>query len=169
MICVGVIKGAHGIKGDVKIKSFTETPSDITAYGVLQNEKGNKEFSLAIVGKTKDGFRAHIDGVDDRNQAEELKGTKLFTNRDNFPEINDENEFYHADLIGMDVIIKTDDEGERKERLGTLTKIYDFGAGDVLEIEAEDGETIAVPFNDDSVPEIDVKARKMVVIVGTYI
>ncbi|MCP4394806.1 MAG: 16S rRNA processing protein RimM [Alphaproteobacteria bacterium] len=168
MICVGVIKGSHGVKGDVKLKSFTDNPRDITSFGVLQNERGNKTFSLTIIGKTKDGLRAHIEGIDDKDAADELKGTELFVSRDILPKIEDENEFYHADLIGLSVTIKSEDEGE-EEKQGTLTKVHDFGAGDVLEIDTTDGETILVPFNDDSVPEIDIKGGKIVVIVGIYI
>ena len=104
LLLMGAILGAHGIKGEVKVKSFAAQPSDIAAYGALSDAKEKRRFELSIVG-TADATRgiliARIAGVSDRNAAEALKGTELFVARERLPQLIDTDEFYFADLIGL--------------------------------------------------------------------
>ena len=155
-ICVGVITGAFGIKGDVKLKSFTANEEDLMTYGVLEDDTGLKKFDIQIIGSGKNFLRAKIKGINTRNEAEELKGVKLFVLREQLPNLDDE-EYYYADLVGMSVF---DDKGGL---IGKVNAIYDFGAGDVLEINNSDNQNIMVPFTKKAVPVVDVKNRKIVI------
>ncbi|MGD9638066.1 MAG: ribosome maturation factor RimM [Alphaproteobacteria bacterium] len=155
-VCVGVITGAHGVKGQVKIKSFTANPEDIAAYGVLEDDSGIKKFNVRILGEGKDFLRAEIKGVSDRNEAELLRGVNLFVSREKLPETVEE-EYYHTDLIGLDVF---NNEGVL---IGSVAAIYDFGAGDVLEIKSLDNKLNMLPFTKEIVPIVDIKNHKVVV------
>lgn len=148
-ICLGAIVGVHGIKGEVKVKSWTETDKDVGAYGVLENEDGSKSFTLRVTGHSKELLRCKIKGVDDRNAAEALIGTRFYVNRDVLPKLADE-EFYQADLIGCDVLQQSD-----HQKVGTVSGIYNFGAGDILEICLIDSKkTEMLPFTKEYVPDI---------------
>lgn len=157
MVCVGKVVGAHGVRGQVKLKSFTQEPADVAAYGPLFDEAGKRRFKVALSGTPKDGvFVARLDGVDDRNAAEALKGAKLYALRAALPEPEEE-EFYYADLIGLRA--ETDDG----ELFGTVTAVHDFGAGDVLELRKADGRTAHLPFSRQVAPLVDVKGGRIVV------
>ena len=162
-LLLGEIVAAHGIKGLVKIRSFTETPEDILAYGVLRNEAG-KVVELSLRGPVKGGLLAAIPGVNDRNGAEALKGTKLYVPRDVLPELAAAaEEFYYADLVGLRVEL-TDGTV-----FGSVKVAHDFGAGDLLELQPQssDGripETIMVPFNHHAVPVVDVTNGRLVIV-----
>lgn len=150
-ILLGVILGAHGIKGDVKVRSFTDVPSDIASYGPLESEDGADTFSLKIVRETPKGLIAHIDGVDDRTSVEQLRETKLFVARDKLPAATG-NSFYHVDLIGLTAQSPTGDV------LGTIKDVHNFGAGDILELSLKDqDDTEMIPFTDDFVRDISVE------------
>lgn len=156
-VCVGKVVAAHGVRGQVKLKSFTQEPADVAAYGPLFDEAGARRFKVALSGVPKDGvFVARLDGVDDRNAAEALKGAKLYALRAALPEPAEE-EFYYADLIGLRA--ETDDG----ELFGTVTAVHDFGAGDVLELRKADGRTAHLPFSRLAVPLVDVKGGRIVV------
>lgn len=155
-VCLGVIAGAHGIKGLVRIRSFTAAPQSIGAYGPLQDEKGEQRFALDLVGERKGVLIAHIAGVEDRNAAERLKGVRLYVRRSDLPEPGTE-EFYQTDLVGLDAIR---DDGAR---LGTVHAVHDFGAGAILEIADSAGKTMLVPFTTAAVPQVDVAGGKLVV------
>lgn len=156
-VCVGKVVAAHGVRGQVKLKSFTQEPADVAAYGPLFDEAGARRFKVALSGVPKDGvFVARLDGVDDRNAAEALKGAKLYALRAALPEPEEE-EFYYADLIGLRA--ETDDG----ELFGTVTAVHDFGAGDVLELRKADGRTAHLPFSRLAVPLVDVKGGRIVV------
>ena len=99
-ICLGAIVGVHGIKGEVKVKCFSENEKNLVRYGILSNETGDKNFDLKITGHSKDLLRVKIKGVDDRNTAETLIGTGLYIKRELLPVLA-EDEFYHTDLIGL--------------------------------------------------------------------
>ncbi len=158
LVCLGVISGVHGIKGDVLIKSFTEVWEDIGSYGPLFNEAGDKEFVLKDIRVVKKGVIAKVKGVRYRDEAEALKGTELFVPRDVLPEDDDEDSFYHIDLIGLPVF---DVDGGA---LGEVLAVPNFGAGDLVEVKlAETGKTIFVPFTKDCVPEVDISGRRVVV------
>jgi 16S rRNA processing protein RimM len=156
-ICLGVIAGAHGIKGLVRVRSFTAAPQSIGAYGPLQDEKGERRFALDLVGERKGVVIARIAGVEDRNAAERLKGVQLYVRRADLPTPGTE-EFYQADLVGLNAMR---DDGTR---LGLVRAVNDFGAGASLEIEDATGKTMLVPFTTAAVPEVDVAAGKLVVV-----
>lgn len=155
-ICLGVITGAHGVRGFVRIKSFTAEPQAIASYGPLQDEQGERRFVLELVGTSKGVLIARIAGVDDRNAAERLKGVRLYVRRADLPEPGAE-EFYQADLIGLDALLA---DGTR---LGTVRAVNDFGAGASLEIEDAAGKAVIVPFTAAAVPKVDVAGRVLVV------
>lgn len=139
LIPVGVITGAHGIRGEVKLKSFTSDPAAIAGYGPLTSRTG-ESFTIARLRGEKDGFIATLKGVTDRNRAEALRGTELFVERSVLPE-TDSDEVYAHDLIGLTV--KT----ENGETLGTVIDMPNYGAGDLLELERPgQRETLLIPY-----------------------
>ena len=156
LVCVGVVGAARGLRGEVRIKSFTADPADIGAYGPLFDATGERAFRLRVAGLAKGRVVARIEGVEDRDAAEALKGVHLHVPRRALPETSDE-EYYHADLIGLRA------ELAGGERLGTIRAIYDFSAGDVLEIAQEDGGVVMVPFTRAVVPEIDFDGGRVVI------
>jgi len=155
-LCVGVITGAQGIRGAVRIKSFTADPLDIDAYGPVSDATGTRAFELKSVGQSKGVVVATLSGVTDRNAAEALKGLQLFVDRDRLPPAEEE-EFYHADLLGLAA------ELVDGAALGRITAVYDFGAGDALEIATADGATVMVPFTRAAVPVVDLVQGKVVI------
>ena len=157
-VCVGEVTSAHGVRGHVKVKSFTANAEDFAAYGDLKDSSGNRSFHVEITGRIKDQFLVKIKGVDDRNAAEALRGTELFISRSQLPETA-AGEFYYADLIGMTA--KSPDGTV----LGIVKAVYNFGAGDMLEIRKSDSDTEFVGFTDRTVPFVDLKSRTMTVIV----
>jgi len=158
MILMGAIAGVHGVKGEVKVKSFTADPMAIAAYGPLFDEAGHK-FELQLTSKAaKDSVViARIVGVTDRNNAEVLKGRRLYAPREALPAIEAEDEFYASDLIGLAV----EDRDGRK--LGTIAGLQDHGAGNVLAITGGPQGDFDLPFADRFVPVVDLAARKIVV------
>ena len=147
----------------MKIKSFTENPEDVAAYGPLKDASGKTTFDLKIVGLSKGLPVARIKGISDRNAAEALKGTELYVPRSRLPETEEEEEYYHADLIGLPVFFQ---DGEK---FGTILRLHDFGAGDMLEI-VPDGKgakaAVLVPFTVEIVPEVDIAGGRVVVDLG---
>lgn len=155
-IVLGVILGAHGVRGQVRIKSFTEDPGDLVAYGPLSDAK-DRLFDLEVTGRSRGLLLAKVSGIGDRDQAQALAGTKLGVYRESLPEPEDADEFYHADLIGLTALA----EGGRV--LGKVVAVHDFGAGDLLEISAEDGTELLVPFTAKAVPEVDLDGGRLMV------
>ncbi len=162
LLLMGAILGAHGIKGEVKVKSFAAQPSDIAAYGVLSDAKEKRRFELSITG-TADATRgiliARIAGIADRNAAEALKGTELYVAREKLPHLTDTDEFYFADLIGL---LAVDATGKAH---GRIVSVDNYGAGDLLLVAPEEGEgrdSFVVPFTKTFVPAVDVAAGKVV-------
>ena len=153
LVRVGVITTAHGVRGLVKVKSFTRNAVDFATFGSLCDASAKRSFKVAIVGKNKDLFLVQIDGVTDRNAAEALRGTELFVPRSKLPETV-ENEFYYADLVGMTA------KSPEGSVLGKVAAVYNFGAGDMLEIE---GVEDFISFCQQNVPEVDLKNREMIV------
>jgi 16S rRNA processing protein RimM len=154
-ICLGAIVAAHGVKGAVKVACFTAEPDAITAYGPLTDEAG-RQFKLELIGPTKGGVLARLAGIQDRDAAEKLKGTRLYVPRRALPQ-TDEEEFYHADLIGLDARW-TDGAG-----LGRVIAVHNYGGGDVLEIAREGAASLMVPFTREAVPQVDVTSRNITV------
>src|SRR3954467_15447493 len=99
-VCVGVITGAQGVRGAVRVKSFTAEPEDVASYGPLEDERGERRFALRLVGSAKGVLIAMIAGIDDRDRAEALRGVRFYLPRAALPP-TDEEEYYHADLIGL--------------------------------------------------------------------
>jgi 16S rRNA processing protein RimM len=159
LILLGRIGAAHGIKGDVSIRTFTGDPEAIGSYGPLTDKTGAKSFKVRVVRvNPKGGVIARVQGADDRNAAEALNGTELYVDRARLPKPR-EGEFYHADLIGLKAVAP--DSGD----IGTIVAVENFGAGDLLEIQRTGShETEFVPFTNACVPEIDLAAGRAVVI-----
>ena len=158
-IRVARIGAAHGIRGEVKLWSFTEDPLAVTSYGPLETEDGARRFEIEAARPAKDHLVARLKGVADRDAAETLRNTDLFVPRDRLPPIEDADTYYHADLVGVAAV------GEDGTTLGTITAIHNFGAGDLIEIApAGGGEPLLVPFTDATVPSIDLKAGRVVVV-----
>ena len=155
-VCLGEITGAHGVRGEVRIRSFAARPADVAAYGALADETGARTFELEVTGMARGAVLARIPGVADRNAAEALKGTRLYVDRDKLPK-PETDEFYHADLVGL---AATRIDGTP---VGRIIAVQNFGAGDALEIAPADGDTFFVPFTADAVPEVDVAAGRVVV------
>lgn len=158
-ICVAQIGAAHGIRGEVKLKSFTADPMAVTDYGPLESEDGSARFTIEAARPGKGHLVVRLRGVDDRNAAERLANIKLFIPRERLPAAAAD-EFYHADLIGLSAVTA---DGAA---IGTIVAIHDFGAGDILELRpAAGGATIMLPFTEAFVPEIDMAAGRVVVVI----
>ena len=157
-ILLAAILGAHGLKGEVRVKTFTEAPDRLGAYGPLHAKDG-RAFTLESVRPGKEGEAvAAFAEIRDRNAAEALKGTELFVSRAALPEAAN-GEFYHADLVGLDA------EDNQGRRIGKVQAVHNYGAGDVLVIAGDGGEEILIAFTRENVPEIDVKAGRLIVAV----
>jgi 16S rRNA processing protein RimM len=161
-ICLGEVVGAHGVKGLVRVRAFTERPEAVADYGALQDEQGRR-LILEAVGRAKGVVLARIEGVGDRDQAEALKGVRLYVARAALPAIEEAETFYHADLVGL--AAQTPDG----RALGRVSAVHDFGAGDLLEIAVEPpgggeaAESLLVPFTREAVPEVDLAGGRVVV------
>ena len=149
--------GAFGVKGEMRIKSFCAEPADIARYKPLTDEAGTREFTLKITRPIKGGFAARTPDVRFKDQADALKGTALYALRDQLPNLPDD-EFYHSDLIGLDVI----DTGG--EKLGRIKAVFDHGAGDFLEITGRGLKGgVLLPFTKEAVPTVDLTAGRIVI------
>ncbi len=157
-LCLGVIAGAHGLQGAVRVKTFTAAPETIADYGPLEDTAGSRRFALRLARVEKGVALVRIAGIEDRNGAEALKGVELFLDRGALPPAEDEEEFYHADLVGLAAI---DTKGVR---LGTVRALHDFGAGDLIEVlPDEGGQPRVFPFTREAVPDIDLAARTVTI------
>ncbi|WP_374423283.1 ribosome maturation factor RimM [Paracoccus sp. (in: a-proteobacteria)] len=155
-VCVGAIAGAFGVRGEVRLKSFTSQPDDIAAYSPLWTEDGKRMFTVRLTRPVTGGLGARLSGVDTREAAEALKGVTLWADRDKLPVLPDD-EFYHADLIGLAVY----DTGG--VLLGKVRAIYDHGAGDILEIFGPGRkQTLLLPFTRAVVPTVDLSAGRII-------
>lgn len=155
-ICVGVIAGAFGVKGEVRLKSFTAQPDDIATYGPLSSEDGTRSFEVVITGQAKNGFTARLSGVSTKEQADALRALRLFVDRDRLPNLPDD-EYYHADLIGLEVV----DTGGTS--LGHVRTVLNHGASDLLEIHGPNlKEPVLLPFTLEAVPTVDLASGRIV-------
>ncbi|MEQ8601772.1 MAG: ribosome maturation factor RimM [Marivibrio sp.] len=154
-LLIGTIGAAHGVRGLVRVKSFTEDPGDLTAYG-LPTDRSGAPVRLQIVGETKGQMLARIEGVADRTAAEAWRGVDLYIERASLPAPEEEDDFYHADLLGLPV------EDPSGATLGVVRAIHDFGAGDVLELATPDGDVRWLPFTKAAVPTVDLAAGKLI-------
>jgi 16S rRNA processing protein RimM len=157
-VLLGEITGVHGIRGDVIIRSYTADPADIATYGQLETAARKPVPDIQVVRVTDRGVVARLEGVNDRTRAETFKGTQLWIPRERLPPA-DANEYYHADLIGLEAVTA---DGTA---LGKVFAVANFGAGDLLEIRLAGGnQTEYVPFTNAAVPEVDLVARRLVVV-----
>lgn len=157
-VLVGIVLGAQGVRGRVRVKTFTEQPQAIAAYGALSDETGARRFVLRHIGDSRGAALAEIDGVADRDAAEALKGLRLYADRSALPP-PEPGEFYHADLIGLRVV----EEGGAV--LGTVKVVFDFGAGPLLEVAlAGRRGTAMLPFTDAVVPKVDLAAGELLAV-----
>ena len=154
-VCVGVVTGPQGIQGAVRIKSFTEAPEDVARYGPLADETGVRCFELRLIGAGKGVVIARLSGVEDRNQAEAVRGLRLYLPRSALPQ-PDAEEYYHADLIGLEAVL-----GDGTP-VGRVRAVHDFGAGDTLELARPDAPPVMVPFTRAVVPSIELAAGRLV-------
>ncbi len=156
-VCLGQIGAAHGVRGEVRLRSFTSDPAAITRYGPIETEDG-RVLAIESLRPAKDHFVARLSGIRDRDAASALANTKLYVPRERLPPAEEPGEFYHADLVGLAVV---DPEGKS---LGTVIAIHNFGAGDLIEVRPDTGgDTELIPFDETNVPVVDVAAGRMVV------
>jgi len=157
LVLLGEIGAAQGLKGEVRIRSYTEEAASITSYGPLQDETGLK-IEIESLRATPKALIARIKGVTTRSAAEALLHTKLYVLREMLPE-RPEEEWYHADLIGLQAL------SQDGAQLGEIVAIQNFGAGDLLEVKPKGGgATVLVPFTRDTVPEIDAEGGRLTLV-----
>ncbi len=155
-VCLGRIVGAHGVRGIVRVQSHAANPDDLTAYGALGDETGTRRFAITVTGHVKGLLLARVDGVEDRDGAEALRGTDLYIPRSALPPTEGE-EYYHVDLLGLRA------ESEDGTHLGQVSAVHDHGAGPIVEIQPPDGPSALVPFTREHVPSVDIEGGRMVV------
>ena len=151
-VLLGVVAAPHGVRGLVRIKSFTEDPMAMASYGPLSDESGRKEYRVEALSAARGAVLARIEGVADRTAAEALRGLRLYVERQRLPETG-EREWYEADLIGLTAV------GTDGRDWGKVVAFHDFGAGSMMEVSGG----VMLPFTDEAVPEIDVEGGKVVV------
>jgi 16S rRNA processing protein RimM len=155
-VLVAQIGAAHGLRGEVRLRSFTEDPMAVKDYGALESEDGARRFEIQSLRPAKDVLIARLAGIADRTAAEALCNLRLFVARDRLPP-PETDEFYHADLIGLAAVAPDGRE------LGTVLALHNFGAGDLIEVKLTDGATVMLPFTKAAVPEIDIAGKRIVV------
>lgn len=156
-VCLAAVAGAHGVRGLVKLKTFTEYPEDVASYGRLTDQKGQTHYDITLKGQVKGTLLAEIAGIADREAAQALRGTRLYVERSALPQPEDPEEFYHADLVNLSV------ETEAGEKLGRVKAVLNFGAGDLLEIDRKGDKPILLSFTQANVPVIDLDGAKVIV------
>jgi 16S rRNA processing protein RimM len=154
-VCLGIVGAPHGVRGAVRIKSFTADPEAIARYGPLEDESGARRFGVRLVGSGKGVVIGTLSGIVDRDQAMAMRGLRLYLPRTALPPTG-EDEFYHADLVGMAA------ELGDGSRIGRVAAVHDFGAGDVIEIVRDRGMPVLVPFTRAVVPVVDLTGRRIV-------
>lgn len=157
-ILLGRIVAAHGVRGEVLVRSYADVLEDVGAYGSLAAPSAGRSLQLRVLRVTAKGVIARIGGISDRNAAEALAGTDLYVDRAQLPATG-EGEFYHADLIGLAAVAPDGSE------VGRVVAVHNFGAGDLIEVAlAASRRTEHIPFNDTFVPEVDLTGGRIVVI-----
>ena len=155
-VCVGAVSGSFGVKGEVRLKSFCAEPEALATYGPLSDEKGASQWDVRITRPVKGGFAARLSGVTTKEAADALRGTRLYAPREELPELPDD-EFYHADLIGLAVM----DTGGAE--LGRVKAVLNHGAGDLLEVAAKGQKhPVLLPFTRATVPTVDLASGRLI-------
>jgi 16S rRNA processing protein RimM len=159
-ILLGKIGAAHGIKGEVRIATYTATPEAIAGYGALQTDRPGLTVTIETARAQNNVVVARLKGVSDRNAAEALNGVSLFIDRARLPEHEDEDDFYHADLLGLEARL------ESGTVLGTVVALPNFGAGDLIEIrDPVSGDTFLYPFTKAVVPDVRLGEGYLTIVV----
>jgi 16S rRNA processing protein RimM len=156
-VCVAQIGAPHGVRGEVRLWTFTEDPIAIRNYGPLEAEDGSRSFEITALRPAKGHLVARLRGVDDRDAAERLTNIKLYVPRERLPAIEDDDTFYHVDLIGLAAV------GKDGAALGSVAAVHDFGAGTLIEIQPPSGASMLLPFNKAVVPQIDLAGGRVVI------
>ena len=159
LVCVAVVAAAHGVRGALRLRCFTEQPENVAAYGPVYDRAGNRLFELRLIGQAKGGVIARAEGIADRTAAERWRGVELYVPRAALPEPLDEDEFYIDDLRGLAV------ERPDGTSIGRVVGLDNFGAGDVIEVALEEGGggSVTLPFTRAVVPVVDVAGGRVVV------
>jgi 16S rRNA processing protein RimM len=155
-ICVARIGAAHGVRGAVKLWTFTEDPLAVKAYGPLATKDGARQFEVTHAREAKGHLVATLKGIASREEAERLNGLELYIAREKLPATSAD-EYYHADLIGLAAVTPAN------EPLGRVIAIHNFGAGDITEIAPPHGATMLLPFTNAAVPSVDVAGGRVVI------
>ncbi|MCG7494511.1 ribosome maturation factor RimM [Thalassobius sp. Cn5-15] len=156
MICVGSIAGAFGVRGEVRLKSYTADPAAIEDYNPLTTEDGSRVFDVGVLRVIKNGLSVRLSDVSSKEEADALRGLKLYVPRDRLPSLPDD-EYYHTDLMGLEVF----DTGGTK--LGMVKAVQNHGAGDLLEIHGPGLKTtVLLPFTLAAVPTVDLRAGRII-------
>ncbi|MBR0695404.1 ribosome maturation factor RimM [Bradyrhizobium lablabi] len=155
-VCIARIGAAHGVRGAVRLWTFTEDPWAVKDYGPLMTRDGSRQFEVTHVREAKDHLVATLKGIATRDEAERLNGIELYVPRDRLPDTEDD-EYYHADLIGLAAVTAAG------EPLGRVLAIHNFGAGDIIEIAPPAGATMLLPFSNAVVPEVDIAGGRVVI------
>ena len=156
-ICVARIGAAHGVRGAVRLWTFTEDPLAVKRYGPLTTKDGTRQFEIATAREAKGHLVATLKGIATRDEAERLNGIELYIAREKLPD-TDEDEYYHADLIGLAAVNAAD------EPIGRVIAIHNFGAGDIIEIAPPHGTTMLLPFTNAVVPTVDLGGGRVVIV-----
>jgi 16S rRNA processing protein RimM len=155
-ICVARIGAAHGVRGAVKLWTFTEDPLAVKRYGPLQTKDGTRQFEVTEVREAKGHLVGTLKGIATREEAERLNGVELYVAREKLPDTG-EDEYYHADLIGLTAVTPSN------EPLGRVIAVHNFGAGDIIEIAPPSGATMLLPFTNAVVPSVDLAGGRVVI------
>ena len=155
-VCIARIGAAHGVRGAVKLWTFTEDPFAVKRYGPLSTKDGARQFEVTSAREAKGHLVAQLKGIATRDEAERLNGIELYVRREKLP-ATDEDEYYHADLIGLAAVTTAD------EALGRVVAIHNFGAGDILEIAPPQGATMLLPFTNAVVPTVDIAGGRVLI------
>jgi 16S rRNA processing protein RimM len=155
-VVLATIGAAHGIRGEVRVKSFTADPASLAGYGPLHASDG-RSFEIERHWRLKgEMLVVKFRDIDDRNAAEALNGVELSVDRSALP-ASEANEYYHADLIGLAAI------SPNGNPLGHVVAVHNFGAGDILEVAPPDGVSLMIPFTNTTVPDIDIAGRRVTI------
>ncbi|MGX9390682.1 ribosome maturation factor RimM [Nitrobacteraceae bacterium UC4446_H13] len=155
-VCIARIGAAHGVRGAVKLWTFTEDPLAVLDYGPLSTKDGTRRFEVSTAREAKDHLVATLQGVTTRNDAEKLNGLELYVSREKLPPAED-GEYYHVDLIDLAAV------SPDGAPIGRVVAIHNFGAGDVIEIAPPKGATLLLPFTDAVVPTVDIAGGRVVI------
>ncbi|OKO76104.1 ribosome maturation factor RimM [Bradyrhizobium sp. NAS96.2] len=155
-VCVARIGAAHGVRGAVRLWTFTEDPLAVKDYGPLMTKDGTRQFEVTHAREAKDHLVVTLTGVATRDDAERLNGLELYVPRDRLPD-TDDGEYYHTDLIGLAAVTTAE------QPLGKVIAIHNFGAGDIIEIAPPQGATMLLPFTNAVVPTVDLAGGRVVI------